>query len=86
MNNKQIAILFFNYYLPGYLQDIFHVKITHIKKENPLIFFQLRIGKLSIELNSTLLENDIFKLKINGDLKKVYKTSEELVEDIGRYI
>jgi len=86
MNNKQTEILFFNYYLPGYLQDIFHVKTTHIKKENPFIFFQLRIGKISIELNSTLLENDIFKLKINGDLKKVYKTSKELVEDLSIYI
>lgn len=84
-NYYKIVRLFSNEFLK-YFENHFCVKATLVKKENPFFFFDTKKGKVSIQLVLKLSNEGVFFVKVNEIQRVYYKTSEELVEDIGIYI
>lgn len=84
-NIYKICLLFRTGFLK-YLENKFGVKAIFVKKENPSMFFQSKSGTISIDLMVKLSVDDAFNLRINGDLKKAYKDTKNLIKDLPNYL
>ena len=72
--------------IPTFLKLEFGIKPFVIKKNNPIIFFDTKKGKVSICFTMGYFSDEAFKLSVNGEKRNSFKNTKDLLRELPNYL
>ena len=71
---------------PSFLKFKFEIKPFIVKKNNPIIFFDTKKGKISICFTIGCSSDEAFELGINGEKRNSFRNTKDLIKEIPKYL